>query len=98
MIQKSRTDRIYTATSWIFAVASLLLISWRVYWMNVHEIGAHAYPPLALPMAVMTFALALVVTCILMDLGKTHWRVVVTGVTFCMVLLVTAPWEMLQSP
>jgi hypothetical protein len=35
----------YNAASWCLVLASLLLISWRVYWMNVHEIGAHAYPP-----------------------------------------------------
>lgn len=92
-----KLDRIYVIAAWVFAIASPLLITWRVYWMNANGIGAKTSPIFALPLALMSLALFIPMSCVLLSLEDRRNRAIASVLTFVFAFLVSEPWEMIRS-
>jgi hypothetical protein len=84
--------------SWIAGGTAMLLIAWRVFWMNKHGIGAHSNSSFALPMAVMTMLMGLVVLMMINEYGSLRTRRITTTLVLLLTLITTEPWEMIASP
>jgi hypothetical protein len=76
----------------------MILIAWRVLWMNKNGIGAHSNDSFALPLAVMTFLMGLVVLMMINDYGSQRTRRITTTIIMLLTLITTEPWEMVAGP
>jgi len=78
-------------------VISASLFAWRVYWVNIHEIGAHSFSPFAVPMAVMVFLISLGAGAMLAESIPSRAKICCATAWVLLAILLTQPWEIPQS-
>jgi uncharacterized membrane protein (DUF485 family) len=73
---------------------SVILIAYQVYWMNTNDIGSKANDTLAIPLAIMTFAVCMVIIIALIDILPAKQRFIWGVILFVLILVLMIPYHL----